>query len=460
MNPQLLAGVARRIINPPKGIFLIGYGDRTKGNIGIHDDLYATALVLDNGAMRLAIVALDMLTINEFIVDRVRARLTPTECLLCCSHTHSGPIAYAGEGSPRKNREYIDSLVENIVTAVQDAQANHIPVRLEYSLGEGSVGINRREEMSDGHFEIGRNPNGPRDKSVQVVSVLTTAGRRKGDKEGTRLATLVNYACHGTVLGPDNLLVSADWIGVMRDKVEAELGGLTLFLQGAAANINPDMYWEDAQAFEKVTEQGLSVADAVLVAADSGRCPEPARPGRAERAGVEGSEKMLDSPLRIERAEAWMPTEARVTTSRPPNNYARPLLALAKLPDFMALFADPLLNQRYPWKSAIEAKNGFWSVPMRINAARIGDLALVTFGAETFTEIGMKVKAGSPAEHTLFASICDGCISYLHTKESHTQGGYEVDVAPLAYRYPGRLQARCEQIALETTSEMLERLMK
>jgi neutral ceramidase len=441
MNLQLLAGVARSIISPPKGIFLIGYGDRTKGNIGIHDDLYATALVLDDGMVQLAIVALDMLTINEFIVDRVRACLAPTECLLCCSHTHSGPIAYADKKSPRKNRDYIDSLVENIVTAVQDAQADLMPVRLEYSLGEGSVGINRREEMPDGHFEIGRNPDGPRDKSVQVVSVLTTAGRRKGDKEGTRLATIVNYACHGTVLGPDNLLVSADWIGVMRDKVEAELGGLTLFLQGAAANINPDMYWEDAHAFEKVTEQGSSVAEAVLAAAGS-------RP-----------KKMRGVPLRIGRAEMWMPTEARVTTSHPPKNYAKPLLALAKLPGFLAIFADPLLKQRYPWRPVIEAKDGFWSVPMRINAVRIGDLVLVTFGAETFTEIGMKVKAGSPASHTLFASVSDGCISYLHTEESHTQGGYEVDVAPLAYRYPGRLQAGCEQIALNTASSMLKRLM-
>ena len=440
MTPQLHAGVARRIISPPKGIFLIGYGDRAKGNIGIHDDLTATALVLDDGTTHIAIVALDMLTINEFVVDRVRARLAPTEVLLCCSHTHSGPIAYADEKSSRKNREYIDLLVDNIIEAVQSAEANLLPARLEYACGEGTVGINRREQMSDGHFEIGRNPNGPRDKSVQVVSIFTS--------EGKRLATLVNYACHGTVLGPDNLLVSADWIGVMREKVEKELGGLTLFLQGAAANINPDMYWEDAHAFEKVTEQGLSVAGAVLATAGSGRRPEL----------VEGSEEMRGLPLKIERAEAWMPTETEVTTSRPPKKYAKPLLALAHLPGFMSVLADPLLNQRYPWEPVIEAKDGYWSVPMRVNAVRIGDLALATFGAETFTEIGMKVKAASPAAHTLFASVSDGCISYLHTEESHTEGGYEVDVAPLAYRYPGRLQAGCEKIALDATSEMLERL--
>jgi len=131
---------------------------------------------------------------------------------------------------------------------------------------------------------------------------------------------------------------------------------------------------------------------------------------------------------------------------------------MAHLPAFMAVFADILLNQRYPWKSVIEAREGFWSVPMRINVVQIGDLALVTFAAETFTEIGLKVKAASPAAHTLFASVSDGCISYLHTEESHPEGGYEVDVAPLAYRYPGRLQAKCETIALEMTKPLLERI--
>ena len=452
-DSSLLAGVSRRIITPPKGIFLIGYGDRTKGNLGVHDDLTATALVLDDGTTRLAIVALDILTINEFIVDRVRARLTPTEVLLCCSHTHSGPIAFADDRSPRKDREYIDSLVDKIVEAVWQAQSNLKPARMEYSSGEANVGINRREKMPDGHVEIGRNPGGARDKSVQVVSVFALTpppsslrdtppifAENGGSRRGVRVATIVNYACHGTVLGPDNLLVSADWVGAMRQKVESELGGLTLFLQGAAANINPDMYWEDARAYEMAAEQGLGVAEAVLDAADR------------------GAEKMRAVPLCIERIEAWLPTETRVTTARPPKNYGKPLLSLAKLPGFMSVFADVLLNQRYPWKSVIESKDGFWSVPMRINAVRIGALALVTFGAETFTEIGMKVKSASPAAHTLFASVSDGCISYLHTEESHNEGGYEVDIAPLAYRYPGRLQAACERIALERTKSILEDL--
>ena len=428
---ELQAGAARRIITPPPGIFLIGYGDRSKGNTGVHDDLTATALVLEDATTQVAIVALDMLAINEFVVDRVRQRVAPTELLLCCSHTHSGPIAFAGKGSPRKNRDYIDALIEAIVAAIHEAQSSMVSVSLSYARGQAGIAINRREKKPDGHMEIGRNPDGVVDRSVQVLSILNGNGKR--------LATLVNFACHGTVLGPDNLLVSADWIGAMRLQVEAQLGGLMLFLQGAAANLNPDMYWNDARAFEMVTEQGLSVAEAVITAAHS------------------ESEKLQGLPLKVERAEVWLPTEAPVNSSRPPKNYGKPLLALAKLPGWMAFLADPLLNQRYPWKPCIEARDGWWSVPMRVNTLRIGDLALVSFAAETFTEIGLSVKESSPARYTLFISLTDGCISYLHTTVSHLEGGYEVDVAPLAYRYPGRLKAECEGIVLEKTRKLLGR---
>jgi hypothetical protein len=445
-DSKIAAGVARRTITPPRGIFLIGYGDRSKGNLGVHDDLTATALVLIDGSTRLAIVALDMLAINEFVVDRVRARVAPTEILLCCSHTHSGPIAYADDRSPRRNRRYIDSLVEAIVAAVREAEAGAVPVRLEYACGQAGIAINRREQQPDGHYEIGRYPDGVVDRSLQVVSVIPLTPRPSAAGEGDgvreRLATIVNYACHGTVLGPDNLLVSADWIGAMRLRVEKELGGLVLFLQGAAANLNPDMFWEDAHAFAMVAEQGRSVAEEVLAAARG------------------GSEELPGLPLGLERVEAWLPTETPATTPRPPKNYAKPLLALAKLPAWMAFLANPLLDQRYPWKSSIEARGGYWSVPMRINALRIGELALVGFAAETFTEIGLAVKAGSPARHTLFASLTDGCISYLHTETSHAEGGYEVDVAPLAYRYPGRLSAACERIARDSVEAALKKLWK
>jgi len=435
-EPQLLASDARRLITPPKGIFLVGYGDRTQGNLGVHDELTATALVLAHGGTKIAIVALDLLAINEFIVDRIRAGLPDIETFLCCSHTHSGPIAYADEKAPRLNRAYIEALVTNIVAAVNEANAKLAPARLEYHHGEAAIAINRREKMPDGHFEIGRNPQGVVDKSVQLVSVFSVPGSGEGAE--VRLATLVNYACHGTVLGPDNLLVSADWIGAMRAKVEGELGGLVLFIQGATANLNPDMDWNSLTGFQTMRAEGESVAAAVLTALRH----------RGESVLVEG--------LGVERAEVWLPLETPVTTPNPPKKvYRAPLLKMAGLPGWLGFAVDYLLGVRYPWKPRLVPRAGFWQVPMRIGVAKLGELALVAYGAEVFTEIGLAVKSASPAKFTFFASLTDGCVSYLHTAAAHDEGGYEVDTAPYAYRYPGRFQAVCEGLALQATQRLL-----
>jgi hypothetical protein len=55
---------------------------------------------------------------------------------------------------------------------------------------------------------------------------------------GTK-AILVNYACHPVVLGPDNLLVSADYPYYLRETLSSLYpGALVVFANGAAGNIN------------------------------------------------------------------------------------------------------------------------------------------------------------------------------------------------------------------------------
>jgi hypothetical protein len=70
----------------------------------------------------------------------------------------------------------------------------------------------------------------------------------------------------------------------------------------------------------------------------------------------------------------------------------------------------------------------------------------------------MHVKAGSPAQHTMFASVSDGCIGYLPTAEAHAEGGYEVDIAPFFYRFPARLAPECAQVATDAATRSLRGL--
>jgi hypothetical protein len=434
---QWRAGVAREVISPPPGVYLIGYGDRTKGNTGVHDDLTTTALVLDDGQARVALVACDLLCLNEFIVDRIRAQVGEgTQVVLCCSHTHAGPIAYADRGSGYARWTYMKTLVERIVRAVQRATTALVPAELAWCQAEADVAVNRRERQPDGGVVIGVNPAGPVDRSVGVLRVRSA--------DGGPLATVVNFACHGTVLGPDNLLVSADWIGAMRPRVEEALGGLTLFLQGAAGNLNPDYAWGQGDPWEALRFLGERVADRVIAACHSSLAP-------VEQA-------FQPALLRLSRQEVWLPLEGWASTPTPLPAYRGVLAKMVGLPSALRFLVDILLEHRYPWRSRIYARDEVWHVPLRVNAVRVGDVGLVTFAAETFTEIGMAVKAASPATYTSFASISDGCIGYLPTAEAHAEGGYEVDMAPYFYRYPARLAAGCAQIATDAATQLLRGL--
>ena len=116
---------------------------------------------------------------------------------------------------------------------------------------------------------------------------------------------------------------------------------------------------------------------------------------------------------------------------------------------------DFVLNARYPWQSAHEKRDGQWHAPMEIQLLRLGDCVLLAHAAETFNEIGVAVKDGSPAPITLFAAYSNGCVGYVPTASAHALGGYEVELAPYFYRYPGLFDPVCEELVVEQSLEML-----
>jgi hypothetical protein len=211
-------------------------------------------------------------------------------------------------------------------------------------------------------------------------------------------------------------------------------------LQGATGDLNPDHEWGTGDSWEAVRSLGEQVAEQVIGAYRQDLSP------------------LACVPLVLKRRTAWLPLEAKATTPTPMPTYRRKLAEMVGLPYAVRFVVDILLEHRYPWRSRIEARDGFWHVPLRVNVVRIGDLGLTTFASETLTEIGMAIKAGSPARHTMFASVSDGCIGYLPTAKAHAEGGYEVDIAPYYYRYPARLAPQCADIATAAAGESLRDL--
>ncbi len=58
---QLLAGTAQVVITPPMGMPMAGYYS-PRASTGVHDDLYAKALVLRQSKVSIALVVCDVIT--------------------------------------------------------------------------------------------------------------------------------------------------------------------------------------------------------------------------------------------------------------------------------------------------------------------------------------------------------------------------------------------------------------
>jgi len=420
-DSHLMGGVARQDISPAKGIFLGGYNNCNRGNTGIHDKLTATSLVLDDGEKKIAIIACDLLIINEVISDQIRLELEPEIIpVICCSQTHSGPVGFADYRSSPNQRRYIENLIKKIVAVTFEA-ANHLePVQLTWSQGE----FTPEDQLIGGLPTSGKRP-------VHILNIVKT--------NGSRTATLVNLAHPGKVLGVESLSVSADWIGAMRTRVENDLGGLCLFLQGAAGNLVIQKNKERVDPWKKVQSQGNHIAEVVL------------------KACREGSEPVNHIPIQLIREEIPLSFDTPVTTTTPPSNDTN-LLKMMRMPAFLSFFARFLLNWRLPWKVHLEEMEGYWSIPMRINAIRIGDIAILTLAADVFNEIEIEVRENSPAPHMMFVTATDGNIGILPTQKAIEEDSLIQNLLPLSYHLPGKLTANCEEESLESAYQVLDEL--
>src|SRR5581483_3426872 len=242
MANQFLAGVARVDITPPVGISMAGYYVRNGVSIGVERPLTATALVVTNGDVKIAIVASDLIFLQSPDVDRVRARIGDLigsgagNVLMNFSHTHCGPTPpswglHADEAQQAMQREYFANLESLLTGCAVMANRNLAPARVGRGSGSCRIGINRREIDADGKAFVGENPDGPMDPEVGVIRI--------DRRDGSPLALLFSYGCHTVTMGAKSLRLSPDFPGPARELIESATGAKALYLQGAAGDINP-----------------------------------------------------------------------------------------------------------------------------------------------------------------------------------------------------------------------------
>ncbi len=480
MTNRLQAGVARVDITPPVGISMAGYYARAGVSVGIERPLTATAVVLTDGDVKLAIVACDLIFLQSPDADRVRASIASsigTEAggvLLNFSHTHCGPTPpswglHADEHQQAMQRTYCTNLEPLLVGCAAMANRDLTPARVGFETGSCRIGINRRERDTDGKIFLGENPEGPMDPDVGVIRV--------DKRDGSPIAVLFSYGCHTVTMGPKNLRLSPDFPGPARDLIEMATGGKALFLQGAAGDINPITgIGPTEDDTENMMRLGQTLGAEVIEVAMQIRTHQK----RGPRALFSSLSKnslfpyipVEDSPVSL---AAVSDTVELSLMPFPEPDEARRILefrrnALLKaqkdgVPEHLLSIYHRFHDWAIKMHSCVERGIRQATLPVNFQAIRINDLGIAAVSGETVSELGVRTKAASPFATTIFVGYSNGCASYMPTAECYPEGGWSPwetysipDMLFQTYQVPMALSPQSGQRIVEHSAELLKRV--
>ena len=275
---MLKAAAGQIDLAPQAGMWMTGYARRVTPAQATHDAIMARALLLDDGSTRLAIVSCDLLGLAADTVAAIRARIAggaaiaAGHVMICCTHTHSGPASLPMRGVLGVvDAAWLRSAQERIVELVIGLAGGLQPARLAFAATAApGIGFNRQFDRQDAAH--------PLDDELAVIAVDAL--------DGGPLATILNYATHAVVLGPDNLAFSGDWPGAAAAAMAGKRGGIGLVLQGACGDVDPEIQhvrgWGQG-TFEDVHEIGERLAGAAVDALAAARYSSDVRLGVASR---------------------------------------------------------------------------------------------------------------------------------------------------------------------------------
>lgn len=372
-------GFGQYNVTPPLGVAMAGYDKREGVADDLHDPLWARAMVFDDGGTAVSLVVADIIDISRDQYDRVGrlvARWTGiprSRVIAAGTHTHSSATPAQKRHRRRagvSNAAFGQLLPDLMASAVRLAWLDRRPAAL------AATAVQTREQTINR-----REPGGGTDEELTVVHM-----KRRGAADGV----LLNYACHGVVMGPDSLALSADWIGQTRAVLEAKQPGLfSLLAVAPSGDINPLPRSIRKEIQKRGVEYFTNDPFSGIYDRTGGTFTEVAAMGRTVAAA-----------------------------------------ALRALPRCVAV--DTRAGVAAVTRSAdIGAGRKKLRVPFRL--FRLGDLVVVGMSGEQFVQTGARVKA-AVREHGLTPVVVTHAphLAYVPTPDAFTEDrehDYEVDTA-------------------------------
>ena len=432
-DDRFLAGAAREDITPEVGTLLYGYAPDTVSE-SVHDPLQVTAAAFRQGEEKAVLMTVTVGDFGTALCDEIRVKIGTElgigagRVIVAATHTHSAPNVSGMPGWGEIDRPYVDRILFPAMRrAAKNAADSLRPAEISVGTVRSEVGVNRREQRPDGSIALGQNPWGCYDPNMTLIAL-------RERETGKGILNLIHYGCHGTAAGK-NHEITRDWSGVMTDRLEAQSGVLTAYLNGAQGDVGPRLTNGRTTGDIRFVEELGGVA-----ARDAMRAWE-AR-GAYHTAGLRVLEGEVCIPRRPLRPEEEV--RSKLDSCREPEK----LINIQRLEyEYYRAQMDEYERGCPPW-------DGNLTLPQTILC--LGEAAFVPFPFEVFAETSMRLRAYSPVRHTLCLSNANGYNAYLPTEDQLVRGGYEVG----CFRYSGAhpLIDRADQVILEENLRIMSPL--
>jgi hypothetical protein len=467
-NPtsRLRFGLGRTDITPPVGIYHRLWGAaRQDRATGVHRPLtcevMAFAALTDEPGeparhVRATLDLCGMVDSQYEAMVRILSQVTgaaPDNIAISCSHTHASGW-FSPDRIPLPGGElipgYINDLYQKVRHAAEQAMAAMQEVSISYATGRCDMATNRDYwDDERGIHACGFNPDAPADDTLLVARVT--------DNTGKIVATVVNYGCHPTTLAWDNSLISPDYVGALRETVEAATGATCVFFLGACGDLGPRVgFVGDTAVADRNGRQVAYAALAVLEGMDppltdfeyTGPVISGATLG-TWAATPQGSERLATTTLitggrfQVELPVREWPDRAQLEQELA-DWEAKSEAAEAQGDVIASRDAHAYAERARRWLARLDDLPQGDLVPVHFSVHRLGDALWVTCGGEPYSILQVELRRRFPEYPILISPVTgDLPIAYLLPKDRYGVGLYQEEPSILG---PGCLEGLIEAI--------------
>ena len=421
------AGFAKNDITPRVGVELCGFGAfKCRHSIGVRDRLWARAAALEVQCRVVLVISCDLVGVTPAITARVRERISkafeiaPSNIMIACSHTHSGPSTKTYIGWGEMDPPYVETLPARIAKAglgalarLEEAEMFHAKTPCK------GIGLNREYDRDAPKIDECLQPDWQPAKPELTDTLCDVLAWRKPD--GTMLGFAAYFGCHPVVCCESTRFIHGDYAGVAINQIERDYddGVVGLFFQGAQGDVNTCFV-------HKPEQESLLALDVIA--------------GRFARAVRQGLGSAAATP--VEKVDAL---SKQVRFSRKPWGLDKLRALLAEKeerlnhPDATDTFATS------DWRIGIETVHAIAlrglvertergenpATETELQGVRIGPIALLGSGFETFQAIKNDVVAAARAPTPLVMGLVNDSVGYAPDKTAAARGGYAADFVPI-----------------------------